>query len=521
MLIDGGALESGAILRTRVCVIGAGAAGITIARELSRRGIGTLLLESGGYSPRPETQALYDGEVEGPLGAGYLMRSRLRYFGGTTNHWGGNCRPLDPIDFEPLPGVRDEGWPITRAVLDPYYERAAAVCEISPFPAAPADAPLPGPSPIPLEPAPGVRTRTFHTSPPTRFGERYRDALERSPHVRVLTDATAMELMTDPEGGRVRRIAVRTGDGRALEVQPEIVVLATGAIENARLLLLSDGVHRTGLGNRHDLVGRYFSEHGVLWNAGTILGWQPSERLRVFGHAHRQRTAGRPDAVWGVLSPDAHAMRRRGLRNAYVALHDPRPALSAAIPAEQRAGELESAVAVTARGLDVPTREQRDRVSSRALLVVCFEPAPDPENRVVLTSRRDRLGQRTLRLRWHPSEADIASARGSLELLAAALGRAGAGRLHISPTLRPDRVTGMSHHMGTTRMHESPRRGVVDADCRLHGVGNLFVAGSSVFPSYGYANPTLTLVALALRIADRIAESDLRPIRVDDEATDA
>jgi len=495
LLIDGRSIDPGTELRTRVAIIGAGAAGITIARELARDGVPSLLLESGGLQLDAQSQALYEGEVEGPLDESYLTTSRLRYFGGTTNHWGGNCRPLDAIDFEQRAWVPNSGWPIGPSDLAPYYDRAAPVCEIAPFPN-PLGA-LPGLAEPPLDLAEDshLQNTTFHRSRPTRFGPQYREDLESSQSVRVVLHATVLGIETTPEGSRVERLRVASEVDREWAVVPEIVILATGAVENARILLLSatphPGPHASGVGNANDLVGRYFAEHAVIKKVATALCWRPEAAWRLYMDARSYGSmVGR---AWGVLSPSVDTLRREELRNCTLMIQKLKKRVEAQKKVASVAGSLDNGRSPAA---SVPT--------SAVTVHTAFETEPHPDNRITLLRELDWLGQRKVRLRWIPTPDDLASIRRNLELFALDLGASGLGRLHISDRIRIEKVRGNNHHLGTTRMHTSPKLGVVDPNCRVHDVDNLYLAGSSVFPAFGYANPTFTIVALALRLVDHL-----------------
>jgi choline dehydrogenase-like flavoprotein len=273
-------------------------------------------------------------------------------------------------------------------------------------------------------------------------------------------------------------------------VRAQLFVLATGGIENARLLLASNDVQAAGLGNGRDLVGRYFMEHPHLV-AGALL--RSSEQVSI--DFYRAREAGQIQ-VAGLLVPSA-ALQRREKLLAFGSFLSP----SAELP------PFESALSRLVTGMDRPGEEP----ASRAFFFMneC-EQAPNAASRVRLDEDRDALGVPRVKLEWRLSNLDRESLRRGHELLAHALGRAGLGRFQVMLDAEdlswPAGMTGGRHHMGTTRMHASPQHGVVDPDARVHGVANLYVAGSSVFPTSGASNPTLTIVALSLRLAERIRE---------------
>jgi choline dehydrogenase-like flavoprotein len=474
-----------------------------IARDLAGSSLRICLLEGGAFVASRESQDLYAAKMlnsytKRPGGAEYLTYSRLRYFGGSTNHWAGWCRPLDASDFERRSWVPNSGWPISRETLEPWYRRASETCEI---PAFADDPPLPGAgarAPYALDDR-RVATRLIHIGPPTRFGERYRDEILEASNIRVFLDANVVALHARESGSALDRIAVRTHDGRRFSVRPRGTVLAAGAIENARLLLLSNHEQPEGLGNHHDQVGRYFMDHPFVERAGRWWVTAPPD------------TGGQPADLYRRHGPSPTASgRARGVIVVAEGVREQEQLLHGMVQIEDywrwKTGPLDKAVAhVTGAVAGLGSGERGQRVVSATLLCV-GEQSPNPDSRVTLAEERDRLGLRKAQLDWQLTELDARSVRRTVEITADALGRALAGRARILVSERrpwPE-TTGRSHHMGTTRMHDDPRRGVVDADCRVHGLANLWIAGSSVFPTCGYANPTLTLVALAHRLAHRL-----------------
>lgn len=490
MFIDARSVDDAAVMGCDVCIVGAGAAGITLATELSRADLDVCVLESGGLTPEADTQRLYEGESVGGRykisgePAGPVSASRLRFFGGSTNHWVGFCRPLDAFDFEPRPYARSEGWPIRRASLGAYYARAQRICDLGPntyepeFWARRAGG-------RPLREDRNVTNAVFQMSPPTRFGPTYRRALERARRVRVLLNANAVALAA-PEGRAVRRLEAATLNGRRFAIRARTYVLAAGAIENARLLLASQAGRRTGVGNEHDLVGRFFTDH-PQGRAATLAVPMSSRALDFY----RPDAGMRRRAVGTLTTTDTAVRSERLLRFSAIVLDSPAdpPPLAEGVPKlMQLMGE-------------------RGKVRFLGLHM-SSEVAPNRDSRVTLGDDTDALGVPRVRVDWQLGELERRSVERSLELIGRHLGALGVARLLSHPRQNDrfweDEVTGGSHHLGTTRMHRDPRRGVVDADCRVHGMANLYVAGSSVFPTTGYANPTLTIVALALRLADRL-----------------
>jgi choline dehydrogenase-like flavoprotein len=515
LLRDARTVPTGTVLESDVCIVGGGAAGIALARELVGQPFRVCLLESGGLRPNPGTQSLYQGES---VGVAYerLDRVRSSVLGGTTDRWTGTCRPLDEIDFEARAWVPHSGWPFEAGHLRSYYERAHAVCQLGPFVYDVSAWEDRGTHPAFSLTQGRVATTIFQFSPPTRFGRLYRGELARASNLAVYLYANALELETDPTGATVTRARIACLDGGSFAVASRLFVLAAGGIENARILLLSDATLPRGLGNQHDLVGRFFMEHphpdsGVFLPSRslstTLYGIHTVRGTRIRGALALAPEVLRREGLLGyslLLQPEiprAIMMLRHlwsALRSRLVSEHDWHRVLDAQASLRGRLRRRGGSAGLGSR-----------RVRLRPLrLVSRAEQSPNPESRVSLGAERDALGRPRARLDWRLSPLDKRSILRSLEIIGREIGVAGVGQFRITLTADdstwPLPLRGGAHHMGTTRMHDDPRQGVVDRDCRVHGVVNLYVAGSSVFPTVGYANPTLTIVALAIRLADRV-----------------
>lgn len=491
MFIDARTLPDGESINADLCIVGGGAAGISIAREFTGAGRRVVLLESGGFSFDERTQSLYEGRNTGRPSFDVDV-NRLRYFGGTTNHWAGHCRPLDPIDFEARDWLPHSGWPISRADLEPYYRRAQPICQLGEYRYENleyfADA-----TGLPVLDLAHSRLESvvYNQSPPTRFGTVYRDALGAARDVSVYLHANLLEFETDRAATRVTAARVACIDGPRFAVHARQFVLATGGMENPRLLLLSNRVRPAGLGNDHDLVGRYFMDHVLLRPGADISFSVPGVDLRLYRTLH-QVAGGR---MFSVLAVSEARLRQEKLSNFRIHLVTARPRYTK--PVGGAVSHLDAfSHGITGRAAGY---------GSIALHLV-LEPIPNPESRITLSAARDLFGQRRIDVAWRLSDAELEHAHRALELAAMEFGRLGLGRgygeLFRDAHQWPDNLEAGKHHCGTTRMARRPEDGVVDPDCRVHGVANLYVAGSSVFPTIGYANPTLTIIALALRLAD-------------------
>lgn len=525
MFIDTRELPDDTDLQADVCIIGGGPAGMTIARELAGASIDVVLLESGGFEPDDATEQLNEGAS---VGFKYrdLARSRRRGLGGATGHWGGWCRPLDDIDFQAREDVPYSGWPISRADLDPFYERAQPICQLGPYQYDPRYWQTRGLGPF-FDVRPGRLTNTvYQLSPPTRFGEVYRSDLEEAPNVRALLWANVVEIETGPDAGHVTGLRVATLTGRSITVRARRYALATGGIENARLLLASRSAAPAGLGNDHDLVGRFFLEHPHV----NVAFFQPTDPALDVRFYSRRQPFGPFGVIGALMVPATYLAEHRML--GFSAFLEPSFYRPESVIEAQAGDGYQSLLELVqaARGgplpdllediwnvikdLDAVGQVTAWRLFDRGpgyQLAVRTEQAPNPASRVFLSEEVDALGVPRVNLDWRLTELDFESVRLGWDLLARELGLAALGRVFMpeDTVISPwqERIWGGAHHMGTTRMADDPRAGVVDRNCRVHGIDNLFIAGSSVFPTGGFANPTLTIVALALRLADHLKET--------------
>ncbi len=528
-----------------ICIVGAGVAGLSVARSFIGTTVTVCIVAGGGMEAEERYQALYGGSSIGcpPFDP---AASRMRAFGGTCNLWGRGCIPLgnalDQRDWIP-----HSGWPVTYAELEPDYRNARAFCGLESHDFAKGSFVTP-PELAPLDFDERKLVNRIFAASPVHFGSAYRSEFERASNVQVLLHANLTELMATPGGSAVEEARIATLDGKRGRVRARHFVLAAGGIENARLLLLSDSVVPQGLGNDRDVVGRYFMDHpsGKL---GAIVTDTPEALTRPYDRnlakspvpSHPEICLSeeaqqenrilnarlRPFAVEGSVPKGIQALRglkaaRRAksrdwelsLKEQLCVRHNGEPQyIQEAVPPTDSTARLamdlalgvgDIAMAVGRKLAGKPT-VKTDRVD----VVGYFEQAPNPASRVTLGDDTDALGLRRVCVDWRLNALDMHTYRTSARLFGDELARVCNGRFELEPWLRADdnpvpQVFGTSHHMGTTRMSDDPASGVVDRDCKVHGVDNLQVAGSSVFPAGGWAFPTFTIVALGLRLAGHL-----------------
>ena len=561
MLSDARLIPPGTLVRCDVCIVGAGAAGITTALELATSNVDTLLLEAGGLHQERRSQAglrggtdgappqLESGEAEGTHPP--LETIRQRRLGGTTGAWGGRCIPLDPIDFEQRKYLAGSGWPITRSDLDPYYRRAQSYCEVKAFEYS-RDLALPGSPNFLLRS--GMHSsltddKLLRYSRPTDFGRRYRDQLNRAQHARVLHHANVLRLELDSSGTEVTRAVVAAAPGREFLVEARIFVLAGGGLETTRLLLASRLHSQRPMGTGDSSLGHYYMTHldgfvGSLRFSGHDPQPAYSYELSHDGVYCRRliclsdrtlRTEGLLNfsAVLFMPDPDdathgdgllsAYALTKRSMYRAKLGFKSRRYGLDlvedfatwphvrniAREPGHLVGFGVKWAGARWFADRKLPSFLVRPK-SGEYRFLFSAEQSPSRSNKVKLSDEQDEFGVPRLTVRWSVSADDYESVVRALGLVGSEVRRLGVGTASTPSSAEElaeaigGGFLGGTHAMGTLRMSSSPRVGVVDEQCRLHGVPNVFVASSAVFPTGGFAAPTLTIVALAIRVADAV-----------------
>lgn len=511
-------------LQADLCIVGAGAAGITLAREFIGTRWRVVVLESGGLRYSRRIQELYAGEHVG-LPSHALTYSRFRTFGGCTTRWAAQCRPLDPLDFEPRPGIAHSGWPFDHRHLAAWYPRARAICGLD---AEDQAARMPPPGGLPVDDG-ALQTISFQFGIPRDFGQAHRQDFERANNVDVLLHANLVEVEATSDLRSVQAVRAKTLTGHAFRIQARDYVLACGGIENARLLLASNRIAPAGIGNAHDLVGRFFMDHPYL-TTGYFTPTAPEHAdgphvIRSFKRAGFDQKSHVGFVLNEAIRRDEQLVGCSAYFIRRLASETTPEYFSQGGKSRLRLGEILEHR--TWRGADVGLhlrrvaenyREVGLTLARRALEVIrpthvlafrtILETTPCPDSRVTLSTTRDRLGLPRVRTNWRVNKDDRRGLTRLRMAMAAAIRGKGLGILVDDPSVDeagwPTSMEGGKHHMGTTRMHHDPRQGVTDPAGRVHGLANLYVTGSSVFPTSGYANPTFTLVALTLRLADHL-----------------
>lgn len=550
MIEDARSIPPGTCLKADLCIVGGGAAAIALAWEYMKSGRQVILLPGGGPNQTAAGIDLYRGKVSPPGSHEPLEENRLRMWGGTTTVWGGRIVPFDPVDFEKRSWIPDSGWPIS---LESLRDPIARACQFSEAGVADFDArsAFPNTQPWILR---DFDNEDFSTWPlerwsvPTDFSKRYRPDLDAAPNVRVLLHAHAIHLQMDPSGSKLQHVDAACVPDRTFRIEARNTVIACGALENARLLLAARDVLSAGIGNERDLVGRFYQSHrfGVCGSA------ELKDPTKDFIYDFEKDKEGVYCRRRFWLTPEAQEKHQVGnvvgffFRTVSGASEHRNAMVSSVLLAKTLLGGAKKGP----RRLCQIIRDQRRELATHLGIVLkdgpsifgqlaavaytrCFqkrrlpmvlppkktnrfplffqtEHAPLADSRVILDpSSCDDFGMPRLEASIRFSDVDYRTVSTFVRLFKQRLEGSGLGTFHLTEDdeeflADPSRhqFNSNSHNIGTTRMGATPRTGVVDVDCKVHGVDNLYVAGSSVFPTSSHANPTLMIVALSLRLAE-------------------
>jgi choline dehydrogenase-like flavoprotein len=465
-----------------VCIVGGGPAGITLALKLADKGMSVALLEAGGLAYSEASQSLYAVEKQG-LDL-YAETTRLRYLGGTSNHWSGRCRPFEAADFTTPPPTGLPGWPISFDEFNRTLPAAMRILDLPEGGFAENNADMPG----------GLFPADRHAqSAPTRFAEKYLEAMKSSPKLHLHVNCNLVDMVFDPGSGAIRQLIVADYSGRRASVTAGRYVLAMGAIENARMLLNSTSLQTSALPS-FKWVGRCLMEH-LNVDLGTFMAAEGtrSTDLQYFTSEAlvAREGVGRGNIAFGQLSE---------------------------VVSYGRTAAIKTFMKTLACNLGVADKVQfitKFQCPGAGTIGTLLEQFPSVQgSRVELAEARDALGLRKARVTWTLAPEDKQTIRRLSLAVAKNFAEAGLGFVKLHPAMTDNAlelpVSPHAHHMGTTRMASSAEWGVVDENCRMFGVRNLYIAGSSIFPTGGGGNPTMPLIQLALRLSEHLGKISAR-----------
>lgn len=513
MLIDCRELENNSIIEGDLCIIGAGMAGISIALQWIGKPFKVILLEGGGFEYNDSIQELYNGNSTG-LQYFPLKSTRLHYFGGTSGHWGGWCTPLDNIDFKKRDWIKYSGWPISKKDLIPFYEKSTKILDLesSNFDLNNWQQKFTNYESFDLS-EDFIWNKIWQFSPPTRFGHKYKQTILDAKNIHLYTYANVTELLPNESITAIKKIRIKNLKGQTHIVKAKSYILATGGIQNPRLLLASNKKNEKGLGNNYDLVGRFFMEHlemniAELWLTGKypldlyLLNDSGSGKLPRAELAITERAQQELNLLNGTISL-SDLVKSKYHKSNIEKWNDDNPIENQKKYSRSLWEKVKLSFSVA--------KDYKDLGFNSYRLFLRMEQQPNPNSRVFLSLEKDGLGMPKANLNWELSEIDKISLKKIAKLIAVRFGAKNIGRIRLDEFLRensntPPIYSAGWHHMGTTKMNDDPKKGVIDSNCRVHGIRNLFIAGSSCFPTAGAANPTLTIVALSLRLSKHLMD---------------
>lgn len=461
------------------CIIGGGPAGITLALRLAGSGWSVVLVEGGGHEYSQRSQALYTC----PSSAldVYAHETRLRFLGGTSNHWAGRCRPFEPSDFAVPPVGNLPGWPIAFSEVERYLAGAMAIVDL---PTGSGFTPINGA----LNGGEFDADR-FLLSPPTRFAQKYAEDLRESDGLDLFINCNCVDLEFAPASGRIAAVVVSDYNRNRERLRAKNFILATGAIENARQLLNSESLVAHGIVSRDGFVGRCFMEH-LNVDMGTFIlqegqRTEPSQYFttEAFTSAYQ---SGKGNITTTVLSE----VRTYGMTAKVKGFFEN---LMCEIGAAHKIDYI-----------------AKFNCPGDGVISTLIEQFPSVNSRISLLNERDELGVAKVSIHWELSPADRHTIKSIGLEMAKRFAETGLGFVklndYVYDTSVPLKMTPHAHHMGTTRMAATPEQGVVDTNCRVFGTDNLYIAGSSIFSTGGACNPTMPLLQFVLRLADHLNE---------------
>jgi len=475
MLID---LNSDGVDRQKqydVCIVGAGPAGIVLATRLADKDKQVLVLEAGGLGHSEQSQNIY--RCTSTARDAWPASNRLRFLGGTSNHWAGRCRPFEAFDFDRESVGSIPGWPIAYSEISPYLEEAMEILDLPQSGFSSRNSALPGGD---------FAADTYAHSPPTRFRKKYLDSLKESARIDLYINANAYALHESES--RISEVSAKSYTGYVHQFEAELFILAMGAIENARFLLNQTETNPYGIGNSSGYVGKCFMEH-LNVDLGEWVSKEPDEdkgyTFFTSDGLVSSNNIGRATVNFGIVDEIRSFGRTAAIKTFFKEL---------------------------ACDMDVADKVQfiaEFDCPGTGRLTTLMEQSPDSGSYVGLTDEVDSLGLRRAELHWTINDRDRRTIRTVAREIAEAFARAGLGLVRLEDHILNEDVeipvAPHAHHMGTTRMAAQPEYGVVDRNCKVFDSENLYVAGSSIFSTGGACNPTMPIVQFALRLADHLA----------------
>lgn len=511
--------------KANVCILGGGVAGLVLANELKDTFDNIVLLEAGTEEFELTSQDNYTAQKY-PNYFPDPNYSRLRYLGGSSNHWENSTSPLSEIDFEKRSWVKNSGWPINFQELEPYYVKAADYC--------------------------GTGTEGYNTElwaekfdqvdilenstvlstgivkaavPPTRFFEKLKDRLISSNRITIYKNANVVDIDFDSETQKIQQVFIESTPSDKKSIKADIVIMCFGGIENARFLLEFNNKYNNNLGNQNDCVGRYFMDHPIVKaahlfvdeeNKHPLYSWQNFDSHIVKGFFQLNNNFLKKHKLNNLRIP-LNSQTNYIISDGISSLHSISNSIAQTEFPDNFGTHIYNMLSDIDMVIEAISRKSFDqRIFDHANqfggyeLQIMTEQTPEHHNRIKLSNQKDKFGIHKIIVDWQLSDNDKAQLWKTLEAVATELGALSIGRLQLlkerEDQLWSSQLSFGNHHMGTTRMADSVQNGVVDANQKVFGTTNFYIAGSSVFPTGGHVPPTLTITALTIKLAEHLKE---------------
>jgi choline dehydrogenase-like flavoprotein len=508
-----------------VCVIGAGAAGFACAKSLLAAGIKVLILEGGLERFDAAAADIHKSEVRGFPHTG-IHEARERIVGGTTTKWGGQGLPFMAEDFAVRKHVELSGWPISLEELMPYYKKAESV--LGTDVTVPYDYQPWRHSGITVPPLKGSGLEFFVTKwcRVPNFALQHGPAVRDSAEIKLLYNASVVELLPNTQKTAVDAVKIRSLGGREGLVKARFFIAAGGAIESVRLFLNSVQFGPYGPGNAGKKAGHYFQDH-VAAVVGQIIPASRSHFQNLFDPFYRRGFKYFPRLRLDPAMADKQGILHASAQVVFSAEGDD-PLLKAkqvlasirkkeAIDKYRELTKLANPCNLWRITLALLRWKIGRRGSSPKRgpiwLEIHSEQEPSFESMIKLNDQQDAMGMRRVSLQWHISSMTVRTIQETARLVSSEFKAAGIAEVKLEPWVDGPAANATKwmadvfHQAGGLRMSDSDQEGVVDRDCKVFGVSNLYVASSAVFPTSSFSNPTMTTIALSIRICDTIKKA--------------
>lgn len=505
-------LNSNQVLSADVCIVGTGPAGISVAKKLDGTKNKVLFLESGGLTPNIEYNALNKGDNSGPRFLS-LDASRARCFGGASTIWAGVCCPFSQEDFFEKSFLPLSGWPITRESLNKHYVEAAEMLGISHDLFINTDAhksTFNGLSFPEFNRNDSLLSNDIYqfSDPNNRnFGIKYKQLFLSSKNIDVLFHATVTKLNISENGKKIKNLNVEDISGKKCTINSKIFVLAAGALENPRILLNSNDYFKNGIGNEKGFVGSCFMSHPGFSGVGEIFKTTNGFCIdkNDFSNGLKSQFENSPEN-----QVTSQILRHGFSFETFRDLSNPSTYLSGRLLTEYE--RLFSNFSLSEIIKKTKCRLSGVYASNLWNVGVGLEQEPSKRNYLKLNYlSKDKLGVPRIDMFWAEiSTREKKTIVDSLKSLGRELAISGSGRLRFTEKLLTGEVfqaeDPVNHHIGTTRMSHTSEKGVVDKNCKVFGVDNLYISGSSIFSTSSIVNPTYTIIALGLKLGEHLRQ---------------